>query len=344
MKIHEIELYRNSLDKIAESIPVTGGRVLVTGASGMIGSCLVDAMVRANQKYHANYQIYALSRNEKRLKERFSYSDDVHIIAQDISEQIQVDGLDYILHTASAADPRSYTVYPAETILTNVQGAKSVLDYCEGKKTRALLTSTFEVYGKLDQDEYSEEDFGRIDENQLRSVYPESKRVAELLFRAYHAEYGVDCLIARLPSVYGPTMSAGDNKAHAEFIRNAIQGEKIVLKSTGLQKRTYSYVMDIVDGLFFLLFRGNQGEVYNVANPDSVITIADLAKMIATISGTDVMYNILNEKEQSVYSRPQNIILKTEKIKQLGWQAKYDLFDGISDTLKIASACSEGNH
>ena len=308
----------------------------------MIGSCLVDTLIRANREVNKNYRIYALSRNYERLAARFGGEASVSIIAQDISKPIEVEGLDYIIHAASAADPRSYALYPEETIETNILGAKSVLDYCRRGKTRALLTSTFEVYGKLNQDEYDEADYGLIDENQLRSAYPESKRVAELMFRACREEYGVDSLIARLPSVYGPTMSAQDNKAHAEFIRSAIRGEDIVLKSVGLQKRTYCYVMDTVTGLLFLLFHGHSGEAYNIANSEAVTTIADLANRVANMTGTKVVYRIPNQQEQKGYSKPQNIILKTDKIRRLGWQAAYGLDEGLKETIAVCRQYMNG--
>lgn len=337
MKIYEVGLYQKAIDRIAKTLPDKECRILITGASGLIGSCLVDSLIRADQQYGAHYQIYAMSRNAQRLENRFGYSDSVHPVPQDVTSPIEIDSLDYILHLASNADPKSYAQFPAETILTNVTGARSVLDYCRDHKTRALLTSSFEVYGKLEQDEYREEDFGLIDQNQMRSAYPESKRTAELLFRAYHQEYHTDGLIARLPSVYGPDIKESDNKAHTEFIRNAVRGEKIVLKSRGLQKRTYSYVMDIVSGLLFLLFNGAGGEAYNLSDHNSVISIAGLAEMIAKITGTQVIYEQQSEEEARKYSRPQNCILRSDKINSLGWRAKYTIEEGIQETLETAA-------
>ena len=317
-------------------MPINNGRILVTGATGLIGSCIIDVFQIANDYLGCSFEIYALGRNIERLSKRFSTMKSVHCVAQDITNPINIDHVDYIIHTASNADPVSYAQYPVETILTNVIGAKTVLDYCIcNKKTRVLFTSTFEVYGKLEKDEYKESDFGLIDNSMLRSCYPESKRTAELLFRSYKDEYDIDCVIARLSSVYGPTMLPNDSKAHAQFLRNAINGEDIVLKSKGTQKRTYCYVIDAVSGILSVLFNGKSGEAYNVANEKSISTIAELAKVIADMMGTKVIYDIPNKFEQKGFSKPQNCILNTEKICSLGWQGAYTLQQGIAETLEI---------
>ena len=327
--------YKNAINAVASEIAVKGGRILVTGSTGLIGSCIIDVLLASNAIFGKKFEIFALGRSEEKLMRRFGADGGLRFVVQDVTEPITTDGLDYIIHAASNADPRSYALYPAETVITNIQGAKNVLEYCKGKTTRALFTSTFEVYGKLEQDEYEETQYGIIDLNLIRSCYPESKRTAEMLFRAYADEYGVDCVIARLSSIYGPTMKQDDSKAHAQFIRNALAGENIVLKSKGNQVRTYCYVMDAVSGLLAVLFRGKTGEIYNVANENSIASIAELAQTIADYAGTGVVFDLPDEVESKGFSKPQNCVLKTEKIKGLGWTGKYDLKAGISETMAI---------
>ena len=328
-------IYKKTIDAIAAEIPVDDGRFLITGASGLIGSCIVDVLLSANRLYGKKFLIYVMGRSIEKLAQRFEVSSDIHFVAQNVIDPIAIESLDYIIHAASNADPRSYALYPVETILTNVIGAKNVLDYCKVTRARALLTSTFEVYGKLEQDEYAENEYGTIGLDVIRNCYPESKRTAEMLFRCYHNEYGVDCVIARLASIYGPTMQKDDSKAHAQFLRNALAGEDIVLKSKGTQKRTYCYVMDAVSGLFAVLFKGKSGESYNVANDKSIATIAEVAQTIADLSGTKIIFDLPDEVESKGFSKPQNCVLKTDKIKALGWSGKYDLKQGLSETLEI---------
>ena len=327
--------YNKAISAIASEIPVEGGRILVTGATGLIGSCIIDVLLAANIVCNKKFEIFALGRSEEKLRNRFGTQENLYFVIQDVIEPITTEGLDYIVHAASNADPKMYALYPAETIITNIQGTKNILDYCKQKNTRVLFTSTFEIYGKLSQNEYDEEQYGIIDLDLLRTCYPESKRTAEMLFKAYADEYGVDCVIARLASIYGPTMKQEDSKAHAQFIRNALAGEDIVLKSKGEQIRTYCYVMDAVSGLLAVLFRGKIGEAYNVANEASIASIAELAHMIADYAGTKVVYDLPDEIEQKGFSKPQNCVLKTDKIKTLGWTGKYDLKTGIRETMTI---------
>ena len=333
------EIYRNALEESITQIPLTGGRVMVTGASGLIGSCLIDMLMLANQQGR-NFEIYAIGRSKEKLSRRFNSFDGnprLHFVEQDIRNPLSVDvEVDYIIHGASNADPRNYSLYPAETMLINLQGTTNVLNYCKVHKScRLLLLSTFEVYGNNGKDEYAEDDFGTIDQNQIRSCYPESKRSAEILTRCYVHEYGVNASIARLCSIYGPTMAPDDSKAHAQFVRNALKHKDIVLKSKGEQRRTYCYVIDAVTGLFSVLANGISGEVYNISNEDSIASIAEVAQTDAEIAGTKVTFSLPDEIEARGFSKPQNCILKNDKLLSLGWKGKYTLKDGLKETIEI---------
>lgn len=341
MDIIKNKKYLDSLEKIAQNLSVKEGHILVTGATGLIGSCMVDVLLYANRECGCQFQVYAAGRSKEKMQKRFAYVQDeaqLVYLEQDVCEPLNGEyELDYIVHAASNADPCAYSLYPAETLLTNIYGTKNMLEYCkEHTKTRLLLTSTFEVYGRVDGvDEYCEDMSGTVNLNQIRSCYPESKRCAEILMRCYGEEYQVDFVIARLCSIYGPTMSATDSKAHAQFIRNALKGQDIVLKSEGLQCRTYCYVMDAVDALFKVLFDGVSGEAYNISNEKSIATIAQVAQTVAKISGTKVTFDLPDEIERKGFSTPQNCILNNEKLRALGWEGRYTLEEGITQTIAI---------
>lgn len=330
--------YNEDISILASEIQSLRGSVLVTGATGLIGTCIIDVLLKSNELREQKINIYALGRKRERYEMLFGEKCKEMIwVGQDICDELKIEkDIDYIIHTSSNADPVSYSKYPAETILTNVIGTKNVLDYVKKHgAARVLFTSTFEVYGKCNKDEYVEDDLGIIDFNSVRSGYPESKRIAELLCRSYMEEYDIDVVMVRLPSVYGPTMKEDDSKAHAEFIRNGIHGEDILLKSKGEQCRTYCYVMDTVSGIFKVLFDGKKGEVYNIANKDSVTTIADFAQTVAKVCGTSVISGLPSEIEKKGYSKPQNCILDTHKIEALGWKGKYSLLTGIKNTIDV---------
>ena len=335
MNIFEIDEYKNAIRDIVGEMSINNAKVLVTGASGMIGSSLTDALIYANQNRGLSLEIFVLGRNKESLEERFGYDRSVKYIVQDVMDKLPDVEFDYIFHLASNADPVSYAKYPVETAMINIIGTKNLLDYCMGRKTRLLFTSSFEVYGKTGKDVFSENDYGVIDIDVLRNTYPQSKRMAEMLIKASVSEYGVNAVTARLSSVYGPTMKNNDSKAHAQFLRNAVKGEDIVLKSKGEQRRTYTNVFDAVSGLIAVMEKGKSGEAYNVGNGDSVLSIAELAGIIADLSGTKVVFELPDELESKGFSKPQNCILNTEKIEQLGWKAKYPIRDGLQVTLKM---------
>lgn len=332
-------IYREALEKAIPEIAISDGRVLVTGASGLIGSCLVDLLLLAND-YGRNFEVFALGRNMEKLRKRFSaFSRSVllHLIKQDI--QMPLDSsiqYDYIIHGASNADPRNYALYPVETMLINLSGAKNVLNYCKDHPTtRSIMLSTFEVYGNADKDVYQESDAGIIDQNMIRSCYPESKRCMEILTRCYVEEYGINAVIGRLCSIYGPTMLSDDSKAHSQFIRNALRGEDIVMKSKGNQRRTYCYVIDAITGLLCVLGNGATGEAYNISNEESVVTIAEVAKTVAEIAGTKVVFDIPDEIEKKGFSKPQSCVLDNHKLLSLNWKGVYDIKAGLKECIEI---------
>ena len=195
--------------------------------------------------------------------------------------------------------------------------------------------SSFEMYGNAGKDVYSESDCGVLDINMIRSCYPESKRCMEIMARCYVDEYGVNAVIGRLSSIYGPTMAKNDSKAHAQFIRNGLDGENIVLKSKGEQRRTYCYVIDAVTGLLCVLAKGEKGEAYNIANENAVVSIADVANTVANIARTKVVFDLPDDVEKKGFSVPQNCILDNSKLRSLGWKGNYNLQQGIKETMAV---------
>ncbi|MBE6789243.1 MAG: NAD-dependent epimerase/dehydratase family protein [Ruminococcaceae bacterium] len=345
MNFYGNETYKNAIRALFDKLPCEKNGILVTGASGLIGSLIVDTLLFANKENGCKFKVYAHGRSKEKLEKRFSYAKgkDIEFIIGDICQPIDgINEIDYIIHGASNADPRSYSLYPAQTLLINVIGAQNVLELA--KKTGAkntLLLSTFETYGKIEQSEkYSEEQFGKIDHNMIRACYPESKRCAEILFRCYSEQYGIKTNIARLGSVYGPTMAQNDSKAHAQFIRNALNGEDIVLKSEGKPIRSYVSVFDTVSGIFKVLFEGENGEAYNVSDDNCTASIAQVANTIAEICSKRVIFDLPDEIEKKGFSAPQNSILGGTKLKKLGWRAEYNVKNGLELTIKILKELS----
>ena len=317
-------------------------KVLITGASGMIGTVLVDVLMMRNQLYNANIKLYALGRNEENAKTRFhSYYNApfFSFITSDINKGIGIEEkFDYIIHCASNTHPNSYATDPIGTILTNIMGTQNILEYavrCHAK--RVMFLSSVEVYGENRGDtEYFSEDYcGYIDCNTLRAGYPEGKRAGESLCQAFRQQYGLNVVIPRISRVYGPTILKSDSKALSQFIKRAVLGEDIILKSQGTQYFSYCYAADAVSALLYILVNGIDGEAYNIASKNSDIYLKDLAAILANISKRKVIFELPDIIEQQGYSKATKALLNIEKLENLGWSSLYGLKDGLERTVKI---------
>lgn len=340
-------LYRQDLRRVAE-LPLDWAllqdrSILISGATGMIGSFLVDLIAYKNLQDALNCTIYALGRNRQKARDRFpAFMDQpwFRFVCCDVNAGIplQTEHVDYILHAASNTHPIAYATDPIGTVTTNIIGTHNLLKYAADHHTkRFIFSSTVEVYGENRGDtEYFSEDYcGYIDCNTLRAGYPESKRAGEALCQAYIRQKGLDIVIPRLSRVYGPTMLMSDTKAISQFIKNSLAGENIVLKSAGTQFFSYSYVADAVAGILYCMCKGVCGEAYNVADKASDITLRDLAKIIADQSGTQVVFEIPSAVESAGYSKATKAILDSSKLQALGWHALWDIRSGIAQTVSI---------
>jgi len=351
MSLYNNSLYLEDLQVISsfKSIPwdyLRGASLLLSGATGMIGSLLLDAIMYKNEKDALNCRIIALGRNEEKAKVRFSHwwkSPYFQFIECDVN---QVESMpmgikaDFVLHLASNTHPIAYATDPIGTITSNIIGARNMLDLvvsCRAK--RFLFASSNEIYGENrgDTEFFGESYCGYIDCNTLRAGYPESKRCGEALCQAYKKQKDVDVVIARLTRSFGPTLQLTDSKALTQFLKNGLCRHDIVLKSAGTQFYSYTYAVDSVTGLLTILLKGESGEAYNVADPSCDIQLKELAEIIADYSGTKVIFDLPNETESLGFSKATKARLCGDKLKSLDWRVSFSLPDGIRRTLSILS-------
>lgn len=321
-----------------------GKSVMLSGATGLIGSFLIDVILEKNISDDLNCTVYALGRNEAKAKARFSkFADDPHFvfIPYDVKLPLvrdDIDTVDYILHLASNTHPMLYSTDPIGTITTNIIGLQNLLDFAvKHNATRFSFASSNEVYGENRGDvELFDEDYcGYINCNTLRAGYPESKRCGEALCQAYKVQKGLDVVVTRFTRSYGPTMIMSDTKAISQFIRKGITGEDIVLKSEGTQYYSYTYMADAVSGLLWILLAGESGEAYNIAEEHSDIMLKDLAAIIAGIKGKKVVFELPDAVEAAGYSKATKARLDGQKLLKLGWKPKYDIKSGMERTIRI---------
>lgn len=317
--------------------------IVLSGATGLIGSFLIDFIMRKNEIDALNCTIYAIGRNKGKAEERFGSRIDnshFHFIEQDINEplNVDVDNVDYVLHLASNVHPVQYATDPIGTITTNILGLQNMLEFASSHKSkRFLFTSSCEIYGKNrgDVELFDENYCGYINCNTVRACYNESKRCGESLCQAYKSQKGLDVCIARLSRTIGPTMLMSDTKASSQFIKNGIVGEDIILKSEGKQYYSYSYVSDAVSGLLYILLEGKNGEAYNIADDSGDITLKDFASTVASFIGQKVIFELPDAVEASGYSPATKARLDGRKLQTLGWKPQYDIRAGIKRTIEI---------
>ena len=319
---------------------LSGSKVLIAGATGLIGSGMVDALM-CNPK--RDYEVYALGRNEERAKVRFKkYLNDrgFHFIKHNVMQPLQCDDVfDFIIHAASGASPNEFAMRPVEVVRSNIEGVVSLMEYgLSHKMKRFLYVSSGEVYGEGDGRVFTEEYSGYVDCTLPRSCYPSSKRASETLCVSYAAEYKADVVIARPCHVFGPFFTEADNRVYAQFIRNVLNNEDIVLKSTGSQLRNWCYVADCISALLYILLKGERSQAYNIANESASISILELARIIAGIGDKNVVMDIPDEKEKKGYNVVLESVFSTNKIKRLGWYARHDLRTALIRTIKTEKA------
>jgi len=339
-----------------------GRSIMLSGATGLIGSFLIDVILEKNLLDDLNCTVYALGRNENKANERFSrYINDSHykFIHYDVKFPLtyeerrkkkeerrkkkeerrkKKEEIDYILHLAANTHPMLYITDPIGTITTNIIGVQNMLEFAvEHGAARFAFASSNEIYGENRGDvELFDEDYcGYINCNTLRAGYPESKRCGEALCQAYKVQKGLDVVILRLTRSYGPTMLMSDTKAISQFIKKGIAGENIVIKSAGTQYYSYTYMADAVSGLLYALLCGENGEAYNIAEEQSDIMLKDLAAIIAGIKGKQVVFEVPDAVEAAGYSKATKARLDGKKLKKLGWMPRYTIQTGIKRTIDI---------
>lgn len=321
--------------KVRDIYALNGKSFLITGATGMVGVMLIDVLMALD-----NVTVYAVGRNKDKAKSRLGeYFDNpnFHFIEHDVCVPFDDNlNVDYIIPMASNTHPLAYSKYPIETILINVKGAEHALNLAKRCGATVIYTSTNEVYGNAVNDEpFTEDSNGKLNLVNARSCYNESKRTAESLCQSYITECGVNVKIARLCRIFGPTMLESDSKASSQFIKKAIDGEDIVLKSTGEQFFSYTYVADAVSGLLEVLLHGETGVAYNVSSEKTDVHLKDFAGICAEYNNRNVVFELPSETERQGYSLAMNAILDNTRIKGIGFIPRYDMHDAVTRTIKI---------
>lgn len=314
-----------------------GKRVLITGATGLIGVHFTDVLMQLGE-----VKVIAVGRNKEKARERLGEyfgHPDFSFLEQDVKDPFP-EGLtaDIIIPLASNTHPLAYSRYPVETVLINVRGAENALSLARTSGATVLYPSTVEVYGSSDgKESFSEADTGRLNLATSRACYTESKRVSEALCQSFLSEYGVESRIVRLPRVFGPTMLESDTKASSQFIMKSLHREDVVLKSKGEQFFSYCYVSDAVAAMLFVLLHGKVGEAYNLSSDGCDVHLRDFARICAEYNGRQVVFDLPSDTESRGYSIADRAIMDSRKLKTLGFTPKYGIKEAIERTIAVLS-------
>ncbi len=302
-------------------------RVLITGAAGFIGSHLCDRfLAEGHTVIGMDNFITGSPDNIAHLQghPRFTF------IHHDVTEFIYVEGpLDAILHFASPASPKDFPNFPIQIGKVNAIGTYRALGLAKAKGARFLLASTSEVYGDPLVHPQPESYWGNVNPIGIRGIYDESKRFAEALTMAYHRVHGVDTRIVRIFNTYGPRMRLDDGRVVPNFLTQALRGEPLTVYGDGTQTRSFTYVDDLVEGIYRLLL-SDEVEPVNIGNPEEY-RIIDFAHLVNELTGNraGIVFKPL-PKDDPKQRRPD--ITKARRV--LGWEPQVPLREGLQRTLE----------
>ncbi|MDO5443016.1 MAG: NAD-dependent epimerase/dehydratase family protein [Bacteroidia bacterium] len=331
-------LYQEDLRYIASVIgtdSLKGKSVLITGATGLIGTQMIDALMSIG-----DIKVIATGRSREkaalRLGEYFS-NPSFTFLEQDVNKPFDPAlAPDYILPLASNTHPLAYSKYPVETIMTNIDGARNAFELARFCGSSVLYPSSVEIYGNAyGEDVFTEDYSGRLNLSNSRSCYTESKRVCEAMCQSYASEKGMKVKIVRLSRVFGPTMLESDTKASSQFIQKAVRGEDIVLKSNGEQYFSYTYSADAVAAMLYVMLHGENAGIYNISNEACNVRLKDFAGTCAAVCGKKVVFDLPSETEMKGFSIATKAILSNTRLLELGFAPVYGIEDAIDRTVRI---------
>jgi UDP-glucose 4-epimerase len=321
------------------TVPSGSGKALITGGAGFIGSHLTELLLRDG------WEVWALDDLSTGSRENVAHLLDdprYHLVVDSVLNPAIVNELvhkcDVVYHLAAAVGVRLIVEEPVRTLVTNVQGTETVLEYCNRFGKRVLIASTSEVYGdhreEVELDEGARRIYGPT--TQRRWAYADSKAMDEFLALAHHQERGLDCIIVRLFNTVGPRQSGQYGMVIPNFVHNAIAGRTIEIHGDGHQTRCFCHVGDTIRALQGLMdARELSGDIFNVGSQNK-ISILELAERIKAATGSDSEIRYIPYEdvygqgiEDMIHRQPS-----TRKINgAIGWEPEHDLEQILADVI-----------
>jgi dTDP-glucose 4,6-dehydratase len=312
-----------------------GGRVVVTGGAGFLGSHLCEALVRRGDRVVA---VDDLSTGQADNVAELKGDPAFELVVADVSRELPVAGpVDAVMHLASPASPPDYLARPLETLAVGSEGTRRALALASEHGARFVLASTSEVYGDPAVHPQPETYWGNVNPVGPRSVYDEAKRFAEALTMAWARTHALDVGIVRIFNTYGPRLRPGDGRVVSNFLMQAIEGRPLTVYGDGSQTRSLCFVDDEIAGIVALLDSDLAGPV-NIGNP-AELTVLALAHAVLSLTGSSSP--IVHEPlpvDDPTRRRPDITVARRE----LGWEPVVALEEGLRRTAAFFSADAAG--
>ena len=323
------------------------GKALITGGAGFIGSHLTEYLLnRGSEVFVLDDLSTGAHRNIEQLRDRPGF----HLVVDSVLSPSVVSELvykcDVVYHLAAAVGVRLIVEQPVHTMVTNLQGTTTVLEYCNKFDKRVVIASSSEVYGDHREERPLEENDRRVygPVTERRWLYADSKAMDEFLALGFHQERGLDCVIARFFNTVGPRQSGQYGMVIPRFVESAVSGAPLEVHGDGMQTRSFCHVSDTVRATVDLMeAREISGEIFNIGSSERVC-ILDLAKRVLELTGSKSELTFVPHSEvyglgiEDVLHREPSI----EKIRAaIGWQPSLDLdriLDDVIDHTRRAPA------
>jgi len=301
-------------------------RVLVTGGAGFLGSHLCDRLIETGAEVICLDNFFTGSKGN--IAHLVSHPH-FEVVRHDVVHPILLE-VDQIYNFACPASPVHYQYNPVKTVKTNVMGTINMLGLAKRLRARVLQASTSEVYGDPKEHPQKESYWGHVNPIGLRSCYDEGKRVAETLMMDYHRQNGVEIRIVRIFNTYGPRMAVDDGRVVSNFIVQALRNRPITIYGDGRQTRSFCYVSDLIEGVWRLMNADGLTGPVNIGNPNE-FTIRELAELVISLTGSRSEIVSLPLPQDDPTQRQPDISLAR---RQLGWEPKVELREGLKSTIE----------
>jgi UDP-glucose 4-epimerase len=326
------------------SSPTGHKTALVTGGAGFIGSHLAELLL---QKGWEVWALDDLSTGVNRNVERLRDEPNFHLVVDSILSRSVVSELvhrvDVVFHLAAAVGVRLIVEQPVHTMVTNVQGTETVLEYCNNFGKRVFIASSSEVYGDHREERpLREEDrrvYGPVTER--RWLYADSKAMDEFLALAFHSERELDCVIGRFFNTVGPRQQGQYGMVIPRFVEKALSGQPLEVHGDGAQTRSFCHVQDTIRAVAALMdAREISGEIFNIGSAERVSILELAERVVAATSSSSGMEFVPHEQVyglgiEDVLHREPSI----EKISaSIGWKPTLDLNRILADVIEGSRA------